>query len=66
MSALDLFAFCLALVVSIVLVITTSIANARLTRSRDLWRADYMEASRKWSTHLVPPCEGCSCDRIGG
>ena len=66
MSALDLVAVCLALVVSVGLTITTALANARLTRSRDEWRASYMEASRKWSTHLVPPCEGCSCDRVGG
>lgn len=63
MSALDLVAVCIALAVSMGLVITTAVANARLTRSRDLWRADYMEASRKWATHLVPPCEGCDCSR---
>jgi len=37
----DLLAVMIALVVSVTLVITTTLANARLTRSRDEWRKAY-------------------------
>jgi len=39
----DLFAVMIALVVSITFVITTAIANARLTASRDEWREAYYD-----------------------
>jgi len=38
MTALDMLAFIIALGVSMTLIITTAIQNARLTRSRDEWR----------------------------
>jgi len=37
----DMLAVMIALVVSVTLVITTALANARLTRSRDEWRRAY-------------------------
>jgi len=43
MSALDLLAVIIALTASLTLLITTAIQNARLTRSRDEWRALALE-----------------------
>jgi hypothetical protein len=43
MSALDMLAVIIALTASITLLITTAIQNARLTRSRDEWRALALE-----------------------
>ena len=40
-TTLDMLAVMIALVVSVTLVITTAIANARLTASRDEWRQAY-------------------------
>jgi hypothetical protein len=40
-TTLDMLAVMIALVVSTTLVITTAIANARLTASRDEWRQAY-------------------------
>ena len=47
LSALDLVAVVIALVTSCTLLITTALANARLTRSRDQWRADYFATQEK-------------------
>lgn len=47
MSALDMLAFIMALGVSMTLIITTAIQNARLTRSRDEWRRLALEAERR-------------------
>lgn len=41
LSTMDMLAVMLALVVSITFVITTAIANAKLTISRDEWRQAY-------------------------
>ncbi len=41
LSTGDMLAVMIALAVSITLVVTTTIANARLTRSRDEWRKAY-------------------------
>lgn len=46
MSALDMLAVIIALTASITLLITTAIQNARLTRSRDEWRALALEHER--------------------
>ena len=40
-TTLDMLAVMIALVVSVTLVVTTTIANARLTVSRDEWRQAY-------------------------
>jgi hypothetical protein len=47
MTALDMLAFIMALGVSLTLIITTAIQNARLTRSRDEWRRLALEAERR-------------------
>jgi hypothetical protein len=47
MSALDLVAVMIALVTSTTLLITTALQNARLTRSRDQWRADCLSTLEK-------------------
>ena len=47
MSALDMLAVIIALTASITLLITTAIQNARITRSRDQWRADYFSTREK-------------------
>jgi len=47
LSTMDILATIIALSVSITFVITTAIANARLTASRDEWRqAYYAEKAR--------------------
>jgi hypothetical protein len=43
LTTLDMLAVMIALVVSVTLVITTALANARLTRSRDEWREAYYD-----------------------
>ena len=43
LTTLDLIAVMIALLVSVILVITTAIANYRLTESRDYWRYQYHE-----------------------
>jgi len=47
MSALDMLAVIIALTASLTLLITTAIQNARLTRSRDHWRADCLNTLEK-------------------
>jgi hypothetical protein len=47
LSALDLVAVVIALATSLTLLITTAIQNARLTRSRDQWRADCLSTLEK-------------------
>jgi hypothetical protein len=47
MSALDMLAVIIALTASLTLLITTAIQNARLTRSRDQWRADCLSTLEK-------------------
>jgi hypothetical protein len=43
LTTLDILAVIIALVMSITFVITTGIANARLTASRDEWRKAYYD-----------------------
>lgn len=47
LTTLDLFAVMIALIVSVTLVITTALANARLTRSRDEYRVAYFDLKRQ-------------------
>ena len=42
-TALDMLAVIIALVISVTLVVTTAIANARLTESRNEWRKSYYD-----------------------
>lgn len=43
LSGWDLAGIILALAVSLTLIVTTTIANAKLTRSRDAWRKGYYQ-----------------------
>lgn len=45
-TSLDMVAVIIALTASMTLVVTTTLANARLTRSRDEWRSAYYELDR--------------------
>ena len=47
LSNMDMLAVMLALVVSITFVITTAVANARLTASRDEYRIAYLDLKRQ-------------------
>lgn len=47
MTALDMLAVIIALGVSMALIITSAVQNARLTRSRDMWRNYAIEACRE-------------------
>jgi hypothetical protein len=46
LSAWDLVAVTIALTSSLIVVITTAVANHRLTESRDYWRSAYQEHAR--------------------
>lgn len=48
LSALDLVAVMIALVVSVTLVITTAIANHRMTETANYWRKEYFDLKAKW------------------
>ena len=43
LSSWDMFAVIIALSVSLTLIVTTSVANARITRSRNAWRRSYYD-----------------------
>lgn len=43
LSAWDIVALTIALTSSLIVVITTAVANHRLTESRDYWRYQYQE-----------------------
>jgi hypothetical protein len=43
LTSLDVLAVIIALTATLTLVVTTAIANARLTESRDYWRYQYHE-----------------------
>lgn len=47
LQATDLLAITIALVVSVTLVITSAVANARLTRSVQEYRAAYLDMKRQ-------------------
>ena len=49
----DLLAVMIALVVSVTLVITTALANAKLTVSRDEWRKAYYELNKSHETAIA-------------
>jgi len=49
LTTLDLLAVMIALVVSVTLVITSAVANARLTRSVQEYRAAYLDLKRQAS-----------------
>jgi hypothetical protein len=51
MTALDMLAFIIALGVSLTLIITTALQNARLTRSRDEWRRLALEAEQGFTRY---------------
>jgi hypothetical protein len=46
LSAWDLVALTIALTSSLIVVITTAVANHRLTESRDYWREAYLQAEQ--------------------
>lgn len=46
-TTMDILAVMLALVISITFVITTAVANARLTASRDEYRIAYLDLKRQ-------------------
>ena len=48
LSAWDLVALTIALTSSLIVVITTAVANHRLTESRDYWRNQYQELKSQW------------------
>jgi hypothetical protein len=58
LSTTDLLAVMIALVTSVTLVVTSAIANARLTRSRDNWRRDYYDLLDSIKNH----CNCAECD----
>lgn len=58
LSTTDVIAVFIALVSSVTLVITTAIANARLTRSRDAWRRDYYDLQNYWEKQCQ--CSECN------
>lgn len=45
LSGWDMAGLMIALVVSLTLIVTTTLANARLTRSRDAWRKGYYDVT---------------------
>jgi hypothetical protein len=48
LSNLDIVAISIALVSLMALVITSAVANARLTRQRDDWRYEAIRLQRAW------------------
>ena len=50
LSAWDLVALTIALTSSLIVVITTAVANHRLTESRDYWRTQYQELKSQWQS----------------
>ena len=48
LTAWDLVALTIALTSSLIVVITTAVANHRLTESRDYWRNQYQELKSQW------------------
>jgi hypothetical protein len=48
LTAWDLVALTIALTSSLIVIITTAVANHRLTESRDYWRNQYQELKSQW------------------
>lgn len=57
LTTLDLLAVTIALVVSVTLVITSAVANARLTRSRNDWRQSYLQMYSIMSDPRMTECD---------
>ena len=57
LSTWDMFAVIIALSVSLTLIVTTSVANARITRSRNEWRKEYYELQ-----HFYEHCDCAECE----
>lgn len=57
LSSWDMFAVIIALSVSLALIVTTSVANARITRSRNEWRKAYYELQ-----HFYEHCGCAECE----
>lgn len=54
LSAWDLVALTIALTSSLIVVITTAIANHRLTESRDYWRTQYQKLMTDYRLETDP------------
>ena len=74
LSGWDMAGIMIALVVSLTLIVTTAIANARLTRSRDAWRKGYYDVTTiakrliadaekqdGWDDCTDQHCQKCHC-----
>jgi len=48
LTSWDLVALTIALTSSLIVIITTAVANHRLTESRDYWRNQYQELKSQW------------------
>ena len=59
LSELDLVAVTIALVTSMALIITSAMANARLTRERNYWRQFAMYDDK---TKALVMADDCDCD----
>lgn len=53
LTSLDVLAVIIALTASITLVVTTAIANAKLTESRDYWRYQYHELKHYYENEAL-------------
>lgn len=53
LTAWDLAGTTLALAISLTFIITTGVANARLTRSRDQWREDYYALLKAYKNYKL-------------
>jgi hypothetical protein len=62
LSSWDMFAVIIALSISLTLIVTTSVANARLTRSRNAWRKSYYQAYEIMRMESVHTCTCAECD----
>lgn len=65
LTSWDLAGIILALVVSLTLVITTAIANARLTKNRNYWRSVYYSMvyqNTRSSNEQAKHCGCAECD----
>lgn len=52
-SSLDVLAVIIALTSALTLIITTAIANAKLTESRDYWRYQYHELKHYYENEAL-------------
>lgn len=61
LSTWDIAAVILALAVSLTLITTCAVANARLERSRNAWRKSYYEVKSGWDSCTTDDCHQCHC-----